>query len=241
MSDNNNANILDGHIKNDNNKVISDQFWFKKMSILFEKNRLIEFFPTYNMTLVEKLNAIARLSIYMGLILYFITKKYLYLYIPIIVGGFTIFIFKTQRKNIELYFNSYDSELNRENKKILEKKKCTKPSINNPFMNFNVLSDDPAKTGACDTWNSRDVAKEVEDNFNYNLYRDVSDLYGKNNSQRQFYTTPSTTMPNDQTSFAKWCYSTGPTCKEKGVNCTTRWDPNILDTSNAQEFVPKTF
>ena len=105
MSDNNNANILDGHIKNDNNKVISDQFWFKKMSILFEKNRLIEFFPTYNMTLVEKLNAIARLSIYMGLILYFITKKYLYLYIPIIVGGFTIFIFKTQRKNIELYFN----------------------------------------------------------------------------------------------------------------------------------------
>ena len=28
-----------------------------------------------------------------------------------------------------------------------------------------------------------------------NLYRDVGDLYGRNNSQREFYTMPSTTFP----------------------------------------------
>lgn len=233
-------NTKDEQVLNINN-VISDPFWFEKISILFEKNKLIEFFPTYQMTLVEKLNAITRLGIYLGLVLYFVTKKYLYLYIPIIVGAFTIFIFKTQRKNIELYFNSYDSELNRDNKKILKEKKCTKSSINNPFMNINIISDDPAKTVACDTWNNQEESKKVEDNFNYNLYRDVSDLYGKNNSQRQFYTMPSTTLPNDQTAFAKWCYSTGPTCKEKSINCTTRWGPSVLDTSNAHEFVPRTF
>ena len=235
----NDQNNIDEDASNSN--VNSDPFWLDKISILFKKERLIEFFPTYKMTLIEKLNAITRLGIYLGLVLYFVTKKYLYLYIPIIVGSFTIFIFKTQRENIELYFNSYNSELNRENKKILEKKKCTKTSINNPFMNFNVITDDPARTEACDTWNSKEEAKKVEDNFNYNLYRDVSDLYGKNNSQRQFYTMPSTTMPNDQTAFAKWCYNTGPTCKEKSINCTANWSPGMIDTSNAQESVPRTF
>ncbi len=27
-------------------------------------------------------------------------------------------------------------------------------------------------------------------------------------------------MPNKQTEFAKWCYSTGPVCKENTIKCT---------------------
>ena len=37
-------NIIDGHVKNNDDNVISDPFWFEKISILFEKDRLIEFF-----------------------------------------------------------------------------------------------------------------------------------------------------------------------------------------------------
>ena len=40
--------------------------------------------------------------------------------------------------------------------------------------------------------------KLIDEKFNYNLYKDVSDIFDKNNSQRQFYTTPVTTIPNDQ-------------------------------------------
>ena len=65
---------------------------------------------------------------------------------------------------------------------------------------------------------SRD-AEKVEKDFNYNLYRDVSDLYNKNNSQRQYYTAPSTTIPNKQTEFAKWLYLAPPTCKEDTIRC----------------------
>ena len=67
----------------------------------------------------------------------------------------------------------------------------------------------------------------MEDQFNTNLYRDVSDLYGKSNSQRQFYQMPSTTIPNEQTKFALWCYgipenngsNSGGTCKENPIQC----------------------
>ena len=43
---------------------------------------------------------------------------------------------------------------------------------------------------------------------------DVNDIFGKNNSQRQFYTVPGNQVPNDQGSFAQWLYGTPKTCKE---------------------------
>ena len=47
--------------------------------------------------------------------------------------------------------------------------------------------------------------------------QDVDDLFGRYNSQRQFYTMPSTTVPNDQKSFAEWLYKTPETCKENSL------------------------
>jgi hypothetical protein len=44
---------------------------------------------------------------------------------------------------------------------------------------------------------------------------------------------PSTTIPNNQTSFAKWCYSVGPTCKEKSIYCTPEMNQvPFIDTQN---------
>ena len=40
------------------------------------------------------------------------------------------------------------------------------------------------------------------------------------NSQRQFYTLPSTTIPNDPNNdFGKWLYNSSQTCKENQNNC----------------------
>ena len=41
-------------------------------------------------------------------------------------------------------------------------------------------------------------------------YRDPNDIYNRISSERQFYTTPNTTVPNDQTGFAKWLASSMP-------------------------------
>ena len=75
---------------------------------------------------------------------------------------------------------------------------------------MNVLltdyQDDPKRQMACQTESSKVVKQNVEDNFNTNLYKDVSNVFNKKNSQRQFYTNPSTTIPNDQKNFANWLW-----------------------------------
>ena len=57
----------------------------------------------------------------------------------------------------------------------------------------------------------------VEDNAE--MPSDVNDVFGKMNSQRQFYTMPSTTIPNAQDDFAKWLYLNPKTCKEDQDFC----------------------
>jgi hypothetical protein len=215
-------------------KIISDPFWSTDIDILYDKNRLTEFYPSYDMTLIEKLNSIVRLSVYLSIILYLFTQNYLYLYIFVVIVAFTLFIYNNQKDNMEMYFNSYNSILNNHNKKILEKKDCIKPTNNNPFMNFNIITDSGDRTEACKSWDNKEIKKDIKEKFGINLYKDVSDLYGKNNSQRQYYTMPSTTMPNKQTEFAKWCYNTGPICKEKTIQCAPQWE--LYNTSNKASY-----
>ena len=207
---------------NENEQNLNDNFWMDDYKILFYKERLTQFFPTIQMTLIEKLNAIFRLSIYLSILLYLLTSNYLYLYIMIIVGLFTAFIYYNQKDNIELYFNSDVNDTNNLiQKTTIEDAKITiEPNVENPFMNINLITDDKEKKAAPPSWNNEKIQEKIEDKFGYNLYRDVGDLYGKSNDQRQYYTMPSTTIPNNQTSFAKWCYGVGPTCKESSIYCT---------------------
>lgn len=77
----------------------------------------------------------------------------------------------------------------------------------NPFGNPVVGSDDTPQD---------QVFPESDALFVENLPLDEWDIYGKNNSQRQFFTLP----PNDQTSFAEWLYKSNDTCKTNPSQCT---------------------
>ena len=60
----------------------------------------------------------------------------------------------------------------------------------------------------------------TENIFNDSLIRDVDDLFERFNSQRQFYTVPGNSIPNDQDTFAKWLYARPKSCKEgNGLQC----------------------
>jgi hypothetical protein len=187
-----------------------DKFWLKDPNILIHQDRLIEFFPTFDMTIIEKLNSIVRLSIYSGIILTMITKKFSYLYIPFVIMGFTCLIYK-MNSNIHEDYVKTEPTCNRETDTI--------PTVDNPFMNFNQITSNRKKEPAPILHKSPEVKQSITDKFNFNLYRDVSDMYDKNNSQREFYTMPVTEAANNQKDFANWLYNTGPTCKEKTINC----------------------
>lgn len=215
-------------------KLYGDVFWTEDYKILFTGDNIPKFIPNAQMTTIEKLNALMRLGIYLGLALYLFTGIIEYLYIILIVGLLTYFIYKYQLQNIELYLNSYEnSDFNKIQKALKEDPPEIKPTVNNPMMNINLITDDKTKEQAPKTWNDEKLQDTVEEKFNYDLYRDVGDLYGKSNSQRQYYQMPSTTIPNEQTSFAKWLYATGPTCKETSIYCAPQMDPvPYIDNTN---------
>ena len=96
---------------------------------------------------------------------------------------------------------------------------CRKPTPRNPFMNV-MPGDDFTKPAACKSHNNQTIQNKINEHFDANLFKDVSDIFNNRNSQREFITMPSTTIPNDQTAFAKWLYLSPPTCKEgNGAQC----------------------
>lgn len=94
----------------------------------------------------------------------------------------------------------------------------TPPTSRNLFMN--VLLDEikynPDRPEAATVGNPT-VKQTMDDFFRVQWFSDPTDVFGKNQGQRQFITQPSTTVPNDQGSFASWLYKIpGKTCKEGG-------------------------
>jgi hypothetical protein len=101
------------------------------------------------------------------------------------------------------------------------KNTCRKPTRENPFMNPDITefaNGDDHVPAACNA-DDDDINDEMRINFNHDLFRDVDDLWERANSQRQFYTTPNTMIPNNQKEFAEWLYKIPKTCKEDGINC----------------------
>jgi hypothetical protein len=86
----------------------------------------------------------------------------------------------------------------------------------NPFITD--YGSEQYKPSACDV-RDKFVKKEIKDNFNFNLYKNVEDLWEKKNSQRQFYTLPNTILPNNQKEFANWLYNVPHTCKVDQEKC----------------------
>jgi hypothetical protein len=94
----------------------------------------------------------------------------------------------------------------------------TPPTSRNLFMNIllDEIKYNPDRPEAAPVDNPT-VKQTFDDYFRVQWFSDPTDVFGKNQSQRQFVTQPSTTVPNDQGAFANWLYKIpGKTCKEGG-------------------------
>lgn len=195
--------------------------WTENISILYEKKYLFEIVPMKNFDLNRKLNSLFRLSIFYSIIMYLVNKKEKTLMIPIGVGIFTIIISKNLKSNqigermVEL------QNADRKENFLIEdvSQGCRIPENDNPFMNPTIYGKNNSQK-PCLSYNNKGIQQDIEEKFNKDLYKDVNDIFGKNNSQRQFYTVPGKTNPNDLDSYKKWLYSTPKTCKEgNGLQC----------------------
>jgi hypothetical protein len=94
------------------------------------------------------------------------------------------------------------------------------PTQDNPFANM-MVPDILDKPGAFSI-KSYDDSVKYDDYFRVNWYSDPTDVFGKTQSQRQFYTMPSNSVPNDRESYQKWLYSGTGACKQGNkIKCAT--------------------
>ena len=208
-----------------------DAIWIDDFNQLIRQDRLMDFIPKVSMSYSERINAIVRLSVYVGIILALLHNNYLYIYVPIVVlvATYLSYVFQskqtkenyqnlprpldpiTENPSLQRYLNTLE-DIER------QKARCVSTTVDNPFMNP-LPADDRRRGPACSTLNNTELANKVEANFNNNLFKDVDDIYNRRHSERQYYTVPSTTYANEQGAFANWLYSGPPTCKESPDAC----------------------
>lgn len=105
-----------------------------------------------------------------------------------------------------------------EDKEEVIGKDTTYPTAKNPFMNVLVdeIKYNPSRPPAASI-EEPFVSTNLDLMFKTLFVNDPTDVFGRTQSQRQFYTTPSTSVPNDQDSYQNWLYRIpGKTCKEGG-------------------------
>ena len=226
-------------MQNTNNNIL----WYNDLSILFKN--LDHFYPNNNLTSIEQINSIARLSIYFFIIVTifsFNNKLYLISLLLLIISYYYSF----NNNNIEEYSITNDNILIKKNKidnnlpELISKEnldiscaneqynKCTKPTRSNPFMNYTLGEqyniDNKERLPAC---SYEDIKTDMRTKFRSNIHTDLTDIWGQYISDRNFYIMPNTDIINNQTGFAKWCYSSidSGECKTYGSNCLKYRDP----------------
>ena len=178
------------------------KIWYEDPKVLF--NNYEEFFPNNSLSNEEKANAIVRFAIYYFLIILIFNLDYKWLAVSIILIMISYCLG---------YYENFSQTT----------EKCTKPTKDNPFMNF-MLFDNPDKPEACDACNYDDVKEDMRKEFKKDIIPDPADLWGRNISDRNFFTMPWTKIVNEQTEFAKWTYGNGGECKNLGLNCDKNLD-----------------
>lgn len=187
--------------------------------------------PNSHMTIEEKLNAVIRLIIFVGIMatLIFNDSRYILFVIIIMIVSIILYNYQHEKKQqMEKYLN--DNSLD-----IVDDKECVKPSLENPFMNPNIANikyseNDQPKACSID---NREIKAAMKKLFYTHVFRETDDIYDKNLLERQFYTVPSTSIPNERDKLGNWLYNRGPSCKENnGVQCYNNLFHDLKNSSH---------
>lgn len=187
---------------------MSDVSWVNKPSILLNEKYIYELYPQSFMSKNRKINAISRLIIMLTLISYLATMKLSYLLSGIISLGLIYIISFKKKEGFKL------------------KDKVKKTENDNPLNNA-MIGEDSKRLPADNAFGENNVerinnsvkAMIQEQNSSINniddkLFRDLGENLEFDRSMRQFYSTANTTTPNDQKSFADFCYGDMISAKE---------------------------
>lgn len=215
---------------NDNVVYIPNKIWYEDILNVFKLDNLIKFIPKSNYTIEEQLNSIWLFSLYFSILVFLyngnINVFLLFIFVCLFTYVFYEYISNNNFNNKYINKNNletYTEQLNRN----LDEKYIRKPTIDNPFMNANIVTkENPDFTN--DNIFDNKIQNKVNNLYYQRLVRDVGDVYDKSHSQRQFYTMPATSIPNHQDEYAKWLYGSSASCKDNQRFCLRYEDPRFI-------------
>jgi ABC-type multidrug transport system fused ATPase/permease subunit len=214
-----------------------DIFWTKDPSILFDRSKMV--MPTEGMTMNEKLNTLSRVIILLTIIGFIFIQTYT----VVVSGAITLIVICIlqlfyQRRSHPTSREGFSEETFYKNNRV----NYQQPTINNPAMNvlLTEINDHPERNQAAPLYLSEveqkmnDSVKSLVATSSFNdktidqkLFKDLGDSWGFEQSMRQFYANPITTIPNDQESYAKFLYGDMPSCKEGNDFACVRNNPTF--------------
>lgn len=233
-------------IKNNENVI---PFWSQNPNIIFQSEYIFEFFPVDSMTFSQSLNAISRTIILLSLIGFFWSKNLSFLIVLGITLG-AIYLYYSNnmnelKKNNDKHLEGFgtpglaiinDPSYNK-NKKLVRDEVFDKVTSQNPFSNvllpdleFNPNKKPAPPAYATDINNdiltqAKHTVKELnpdQPDIADKLFKDLGEQLEFEQSMRNFYSNPNTTIPNDQAAFAQFCYGGMVSCKEGNLFACAR-------------------
>ena len=203
-------------------------FWAENPNILFQTEYITEFFPVDFMTYEQKLNAVSRTVIILTLVSFAYSRKIQLLGICALSLFliFLMFYFHKQNSDKQVRFEDDAKEGFGAGP---DPKFFDIPSSGNPLSNV-LLPDyeyNPVKKPAPPSFtkpagetilqNAKKMVQEAnpdQPNISEKLFASLGEELKFEQSMRPFYSTASTTIPNDQGAFADFCYGSMVSCKE---------------------------
>ena len=202
---------------------MSDEIWFNNPTILLNQDSVGELWPTSNMSLEKKINAITRLIILLTIVGYLITLRLNIIIIGVVTILSVVLLYSLQNKKKESFVNNLTSsnsllsnplyyEMNRNN--------FESPSKENPLMNVLIpeVHYNPQRRPAAPTFNpvveneiNESVKQLVSDKFGDDdvkekLFGSLGDKLNFDRSMIPFTANPNTIIPNDQKGFQEFLY-----------------------------------
>lgn len=214
-------------------------FWGEDPNVLINFTYITEFYPVDTMSASQKLNAITRSVLVLTIVGSFFTNAYRLW----VIGLFTIaaiWYLHHYQNNVQKEKEAKEMFTNQTVEDIVTRKELpvdlfSTPQPNNPFGNVMLTDYEHAedKKPAPPAYNERINAKIIDQtkeailesnpeqpHITNKLFSGLDDDLAFEQSMRPFYTMPSTTLPNDQTAFAEFCYGSMVSCKEgNGFAC----------------------
>jgi hypothetical protein len=211
------------------------QFWLDDPVVLWDG--AMEFFPFTEhdkRCTASALNSFTRFGIYLSLVLTAVRMEPMWLIVGILFAGFAVgaWKFMSGRGAVREGFDGeqhFDTAapildprdvINEYVPDIIGERMRTVPTAANPFMNVLLtdIGDNPYKPAAKNA-GSQAVKAELDSYFQTMFADDPGDVFNHTSGQRNWVIMPSTTIPNDQESFANWLYRVpGQTCKEGNLD-----------------------